>query len=200
MTSYNYEAQNKEDAIQKAVNDLDTSRDNLFIQVVEEVRGIVKKKVVIKVTKIDGVVDYIKDALRDIASLMNIGINMEVKKRDDVVVIKIFSDNNNILIGKNGKTLMALQLLMKQFLYNETGEKVPFLLDVENYKEKRIKGIQYLARQTAREVASTGVDVKMDSMNSYERRIVHETLARDKYVYTESTGVEPNRCVVIKLK
>lgn len=200
MTSYNYEAQNKEDAICKAVNDLNTSRDNLFIQVVEEVKGIVKKKVVIKVTQIDGVVNYIKNTLNDIADLMNIGINLEVRKKEDNIVIKIFSDNNNVLIGKNGKTLMSLQLLMKQFLYNEMNEKFPFVLDVENYKEKRVKGIQYLARQTAKEVVNTGVDVKMDSMNSYERRIVHEVLASHKHVYTESVGVEPNRCVVIKLK
>ena len=63
-----------------------------------------------------------------------------------------------------------------------------------------IKNIEYLAKKTAREVAKTKVEAKLDSMNSYERRIVHSILSDDKYVYTESIGEEPNRCVVIKPK
>ena len=66
--------------------------------------------------------------------------------------------------------------------------------------KKRVKNIEYLAKKTAREVAKTKVEATMDSMNSYERRIVHSVLADDKYVYTESIGEEPNRCVVIKPK
>ena len=66
--------------------------------------------------------------------------------------------------------------------------------------QRLIKNIEYLAKKTAREVAKTKVEAKLDSMNSYERRIVHSILSDDKYVYTESIGEEPNRCVVIKPK
>ena len=197
---YSYEAQNKEDAINKALNDLNTTRDNLLIQSIEEIKGIVKKKVTIKVLKFDEVVKFIKDTLYDIAKYIGIDINLEVRKREDQITIKMFSDNNNILIGKGGRTLMALQTYIKQLLYNTTQEKISFVLDVENYKEKRIKGIEYLAKKIAKEVANTKVDVTLDSMNSYERRIVHEALSKDRYVYTESIGEEPNRCVVIKYK
>lgn len=197
---YSYEAQNKEDAINKALNDLNTTRENLLIQSIEEIKGIVKKKVTIKVLKFDEVVKFIKDTLYDIAKYIGIDINLEVRKREDQITIKMFSDNNNILIGKGGRTLMALQTYIKQLLYNTTQEKISFVLDVENYKEKRIKGIEYLAKKIAKEVANTKVDVTLDSMNSYERRIVHEALSKDRYVYTESIGEEPNRCVVIKYK
>ena len=197
---YSYEAQNKEDAINKALNDLNTTRENLLIQSIEEIKGIVKKKVTIKVLKFDEIVKFIKDTLYDIAKYIGIDINLEVRKREDQITIKMFSDNNNILIGKGGRTLMALQTYIKQLLYNTTQEKISFVLDVENYKEKRIKGIEYLAKKIAKEVANTKVDVTLDSMNSYERRIVHEALSKDRYVYTESIGEEPNRCVVIKYK
>lgn len=200
MMSFSYEAQNKEEAISKALNDLNTTRENLLIQSVEETKGIVKKKVTIKVIKIDEIVNFIKETLHDIAKFMNIEINLEVRKREDMITIKIFSDNNNILIGKNGRTLMSLQSYIKQLLYNTTNEKIPFVLDVENYKEKRIRGIEFLAKRIAKEVTATKVDVTLDSMNSYERRIVHEVLSKDRYVYTESIGEEPNRCVVIKYK
>ena len=83
---------------------------------------------------------------------------------------------------------------------NKLKEPLSIILDVGNYKEKKAKSIAYLAKKLAREVYKTKVEAVMDSMNSYERRIVHETLADDKYVYTESIGEEPERKVVIKLK
>ena len=131
---------------------------------------------------------------------MGIETNFEVRRRDKIISIKLFSNNNAILIGKNGRTIGALQTIIRQIVSNQINEKLSILLDVENYKEKKEKNIEYLAKKTAREVAKTKVEVTMDSMNSYERRIVHSVLADDKYVYTESIGEEPNRCVVIKLK
>ena len=131
---------------------------------------------------------------------MGIETNFEVRRRDKTISIKLFSNNNAILIGKNGRTIGALQTIIRQIVSNQINEKLSILLDVENYKEKKEKNIEYLAKKTAREVAKTKVEVTMDSMNSYERRIVHSVLADDKYVYTESIGEEPNRCVVIKLK
>ena len=200
MKSYMYEGKNKEEAIKKAVNELNTVRENLIVEVLEETKGIVKKKVVVKVIKQDEVVDFIKDTLNEITKLMGVNINLEVRKRDESISIKIFSDNNAILIGKNGRTITALQSLIKQMVYNVLEEKISIILDVENYKEKRIKSLEYLARNTAKEVSKTKIEAKLDSMNSYERRIIHEALSNNRYVYTESTGEEPNRCVVIKPK
>ncbi|CCZ56890.1 single-stranded nucleic acid binding protein [Clostridium sp. CAG:762] len=200
MKSYMYEGKNKEEAINKAVNELNTVRENLIVEVLEETKGIVKKKVVVKVIKQDEVVDFIKDTLNEITKLMGVNINLEVRKRDESISIKIFSDNNAILIGKNGRTITALQSLIKQMVYNVLEEKISIILDVENYKEKRIKSLEYLARNTAKEVSKTKIEAKLDSMNSYERRIIHEALSNNRYVYTESTGEEPNRCVVIKPK
>lgn len=200
MKSYMYEGKNKEEAINKAVNELNTVRENLIVEVLEETKGIVKKKVVVKVIKQDEIVDFIKDILNEITKLMGVNINLEVRKRDESISIKIFSDNNAILIGKNGRTISALQSLIKQMVYNVLEEKISIILDVENYKEKRIKSLEYLARNTAKEVSKTKIEAKLDSMNSYERRIIHEALSNNRYVYTESTGEEPNRCVVIKPK
>ena len=116
------------------------------------------------------------------------------------IEVLISSDDMGKVIGKNGKTISALQNVIKQIIYTRTTHNLHIILDVENYKENRSKNIEYLAKKIAREVAQTKVEVKMDCMNSYERRIVHSTLAENKYVYTESIGEEPNRCVVIKPK
>ena len=57
-----------------------------------------------------------------------------------------------------------------------------------------------MAKQIAKEVKYSKVEVKLDPMNSYERRAIHNILSKNKYVYTESVGEEPNRCIVIKPK
>ena len=146
------------------------------------------------------VIAFVKERVTEITKNMGVEANLEVRRRENNISVTIFSDNNSILIGKNGKNVAALQLLVRQMVNSKLKDSIGIILDVGNYKEKRVKSIEYLAKKLAREAYKTKTEVTMDSMNSYERRIVHEVLADDKYVYTESVGEEPNRKVVIKLK
>ena len=73
-------------------------------------------------------------------------------------------------------------------------------MDVENYKDKKVARLEKIAKQTAKEVLKTKIDVHLENMNSYERRIIHNVLSENKHVYTESVGEEPNRHIVIKPK
>ena len=200
MKSYIYEAKNYDDAVEKAINELKVAKENLIINILEEKNTLLKKLVRIEVINYNDIINYIKEVISEITKLMGIDVNLEVRRREENITIKIFSDHNAVLIGKNGYTIQALQTIVRQIIYNTVNTKVSIILDVENYKEKKLKNIEYLAKKTAREVAKTKVEAKLDSMNSYERRIVHSILSDDKYVYTESTGEEPNRFVVIKPK
>jgi len=200
MKKYIYEGKTIEELKEKALNELNVSVEDLIVNVIEEKSSLLKKTAKIEVTTINDILNYTKEIISEILELMNIDVKFEIRRREKTISIKLFSDNNAILIGKNGRTIGALQTIVRQIISNEINEKISIVLDVENYKEKRVKNIEYLAKKTAREVAKTKVEAKMDSMNSYERRIVHSILADDKFVYTESIGEEPNRCVVIKLK
>ena len=200
MKKYIYEAKTKEEAIEKALTELKVAKENLIINVLEEKSSLLKKSAKIEVINFNDIIDYAKETIIEITKLMGLTVNLEVRRREDNITIKIFSDHNAVLIGKNGYTIQALQTIVRQIIFNEINQNISIILDVENYKEKKIKNIEYLAKKTAREVAKTKVEAKLDSMNSYERRIVHSILADDKYVFTESTGEEPNRCVVIKPK
>ena len=200
MKKYIYEGKTVEELKEKALNELKVNNEDLIVNILEEKSSLLKKTAKIEVTTINDVFNYSKEVLSEILKLMNIDVKFEIRRREKTISIKLFSDNNAILIGKNGRTIAALQTLVRQIISNEVNEKLSIVLDVENYKEKRTKNIEYLAKKTAREVAKTKVEAKLDSMNSYERRIVHSILANDKFVYTESIGEEPNRCVVIKLK
>ena len=200
MKKYLYEGKNYEDALSHALEDQNTQEENLIITIKEEKNTLLKKQTIIEVINYNDIINYAKECINEITNLMGLEVNLEVRRRENNITIKIFSDHNAVLIGKNGYTISALQTIIRQILFNNTNKAISITLDVENYKEKRVKNIEYLAKKTAREVAKTKVEVKLDSMNSYERRIVHSVLADDKYVYTESIGEEPNRCVVIKPK
>ena len=200
MKKYIYEGKTREEAIEKALNELGVSEKNLIVNVLEEKNTLLKKNVKIEVINYNDIVDFIKENIIEITKLMGMTANLEVRRRDDNITIKIFSDHNAVLIGKNGSTIEALQTIIRQIVHNETNEFIGVILDVENYKEKRVKNLEYLAKKVAREVRDTKVETKLDSMNSYERRIIHSTLSDNKYVYTESVGEEPNRCVVVKPK
>lgn len=200
MEKYYYEGKTKEEAINNALEDLKIAEEDLIINSEEEVKSLLKKTVKIEVFNMNDIISYIKDTISEITCLMNIDVNLEVRRRENNISVTLFSENNAILIGKNGKNVAALQTIIRQIINNKLNKPISLIIDVGNYKEKRAKNIEHLAKKLAREVYKTKVEVKMDSMNSYERRIVHEVLANDKYVYTESVGEEPNRCVVIKLK
>ena len=107
---------------------------------------------------------------------------------------------DGILIGKNGKNLKALLMIVAQHLNTELSRTYRFTIDVNDYQERREKSLEHLAKRVAKEVSETKIEAKLDSMNSYERRIIHNALTNNKKVYTESEGEEPNRYVVIKPK
>lgn len=200
MKKYEYTGKTKEEAIEKATKELNIEEKNLIVNVLEEKNTLLKKNVKIEVIDYNDLIDYIKEVITEITKLMGATVNLEIRRREDNITIKIFSDHNAVLIGKNGYTVDALQTIIRQIVQNATKSYVGIILDIENYKDKKNKNIEYLAKKVAKEVANTKVEAKLDSMNSYERRIVHSILSENKYVYTESIGEEPNRCVVIKPK
>lgn len=105
-----------------------------------------------------------------------------------------------VIIGKRGNTLDALQYLTTMVVNKNTSEHVRVKLDTENYRERRQKTLETLARSLARKVKKTGRKVVLEPMNPYERRIIHYTLQSDPGVETHSEGEEPYRKVVITPK
>lgn len=198
MNKYKFEEKTIEEAIARALKELNISEDNMIILDKTEKNGLLKKSATIEVVTIDGIIDYLKESLIDILKLMDVEANLEVRRRENRIEIKIFSNNNAILIGKNGRTMQSLQTLLRQILKNNVKCNLTIMLDVEDYKEKRNRNIEYLAKKIAREVSKTKIETKLDNMNSYERRVVHNVLSNNKFVYTVSEGEEPNRHVIIK--
>ena len=129
---------------------------------------------------------------------MGLEIQFESSIREDTFEVTLYSNNNSILIGKNGQNLKAFETIVRAKINGDWGVNPKIVLDVENYKEKKIQNLERLAIRVAKEVRATKVDVALDNMNSFERRVIHNKLTNFKGVSTISEGEEPNRHVVIK--
>jgi spoIIIJ-associated protein len=106
---------------------------------------------------------------------------------------------STVLVGKDGKTLEALQELARLAVMTETGHRSRLMLDIGGHREKRRTELQSLAKDAIDEVQSTSEPVRLTPMNPFERKIVHDVVAAAGLV-SESEGEEPNRRVVIQLK
>ena len=194
-----FEGKNLEELITESLASLELKEEEVIINKEEIKSGLLKKtNYKIYIYTLTDIQNYVKEYLAKITKLMGLDVTFESKIREQQIIIKMYSDNNSILIGKDGRTLSALNLIVKQLLSNNYKIYPHIVLDVENYKEKQELNLERLAKKLAREVVKTKVDVKLDNMNSYERRIIHNTLGNNKKVSTISEGEEPNRHVVIK--
>ena len=190
MEKHVFQAKTKEEAVNNAKEALQEVEENLIIkEIYKEKGGLFKsKKLEIEKNKKREVIKYIKEYLQKLLKDLGFTANIEIKNKEEIPTYIIYSDNDALLIGKNGKNLSALSTVLNQHLNKELGRNYKFILDINSYKEKRDKNLERLAKKVAREVATTKVEAKLDSMNSYERRIIHNALGNIKKVYTESEG------------
>lgn len=200
MKIYVYEGKNVEELTLQALKELDVKEDEMITDITEETVGLLKKKkYTLRVVLKSDVLEFSKDYIKDIVNGMGIDdLQLETQRTENYLKITMHSENSSILIGKNGRTLSSLQTLLRAALSNKTSMHINVVLDVESYKIRQEKNIERLAKKLAKEVVKTKEPITMDSMNSYERRLVHSALTNFKGIITESEGEEPNRKVVIK--
>ena len=196
-----FEGKNVEEAIQNCLSTLNLKNDDIIIINNEEKSSLFKgKKCTINIIKKEDIKNYIKNFFKDLSKYMNISINCEILEKDDTFSVTLISDNNAILIGKEGKNLEAIQILVRSIVKKIANNKIRINIDASNYKAKKIDNLTREIDKIAKEVINSKVDVKLDPMNSYERMIVHNHISKYEELVTESIGEEPERYIVIKYK
>lgn len=186
---------------QEALETLNLKEEDVVISSEEKKAGLFKGTVIeLTVTPLTDILEFVKGYLTDVISAMGLEVTFETKIRENQLQVKMYSNDNPLLIGHAGKNLAALQTVVRSVVKNKFG-KTPYIsLDVENYKDKQLMYLEKTAKRIAKEVTETKIAVELDNMNAYERLIVHNAVADFADVYTESVGEEPNRHVVIKPK
>lgn len=158
-----------------------------------------KKKDISAMTQdnIDRCEAYLKEILKAM------GLEGEVSSReeeDHSLYMEVSGEDMGVIIGKRGQTLDALQYLLNRVASSHQEGSVRIKLDTEDYRERRKKTLENLARNIASKAKKTNRSVVLEPMNPYERMIIHSTLQQDPAVTTYSKGKEPYRTVVVALK
>lgn len=191
-----------EEAIELALNELNTSKDCVDIEIIEEpakgLLGIGAKPAVVKVTMKDNRNEIINEFLGKIAGCMNINLTNTIEEKDGRISVNMEGNDMGLLIGYRGETLEALQTILGVVANKGSEDYMKIDLDAENYREKRKETLKNLASKKAYEAVKYNKNITLEPMNAYERRIIHMALQENDKVTTYSIGEEPYRKIVIK--
>lgn len=201
MKVYEFEGKNQEELILLAKSELNVDTEDIIIELTENQKKLFKtKKFKLKVILKSDIKQFIKQFINSFFSIALIDIKVEILEISEIFNINIETEASAILIGKDGKNLAALQIILRQALINKFKKSIKVNLDIANYKAKRVNRLEYQIQNIAKEIISTKIDVKLDPMNSYERRIVHNIINSYNELSTESVGESPNRYIIIHYK
>lgn len=227
MAKVNVTGNTLEQAISKAVVELNVTSDRLEYEVVqkgskgffgigtkefvievsvkaeeikEEFLEVIEKdtceKEVIEVSEI-AIEETIK-FLKDTVYKMGLEIDVTVEKVDEACIrAELIGNGLNLVIGKDGMTLDSLQYLASRVASKHNISYVKVKLDADNFRNKRKDALKKMAIKVANKAYENRTDIKLKSMNPYERRLVHASLQGDSRVKTNSVGSEPYRYVVV---
>ncbi|WP_459479758.1 RNA-binding cell elongation regulator Jag/EloR [Clostridium saccharoperbutylacetonicum] len=206
MKSIEVEGKSVEEALNKALIEFRTDKNNVNVEVLDHGSKGLFNVIGVKPVKIrvSYKYDYIEEARGFISKMlecMEIEANINIKEENDTIVINLAGDKMGVIIGYRGETLDSIQYLVS-LIVNKVHElpHKKVILDTENYRKKREETLRGVAIKTAGKVKSAKRPFKLEPMNPYERRIIHSALQGDTFVNTYSEGEEPFRRVVIELK
>jgi len=194
MVIREYEGRTEREAIKKAVEDLGVDSDKLKIEIVSNkpkffsFGNTVKIRVYLE-DEGNQITKKVEDFLKNLFEKINICMDFKNYEEDGKIYIEIISDNAGIIIGKRGKTLEALQLIVNLIVTKEFSKAKKVILDIENYRDKRRNTLKELAIKVAEKVKKTGKAQILEPMNPFERRVIHMTLQNDPDVDTKSEGI-----------
>lgn len=193
-----YTAKTLQECINQAAKDLNIEAESLRYELIEEKKGLFRKTATIAIYELADAIEFATKYIKN--ALDGFGINATVKStyRDGVIKLAVNSDSNPLLIGKNGKTLQALTELARLATFSKFKIRYKLIIEVADYKFKKYKKIQFVAKKAAKEVLQTKGTIKLDPMTSDERRVVHNTLSKFNHITTESVGEGKTRAVTIK--
>lgn len=199
MEKKTYEVKSIEEAYELVKEELGLEPDQVNIEVIEK-KGLFKTKMIVEVSEKQDPVKIGEEYLKEILKANSIKGIVEKKVRDNLIYYNINAgDDNGYLIGRRSRYLIALQILVSTAIYNATKSMdIDVIVDVAEYKQKRIDYLEGLAAQHARRVKETKKPIALSNLNAYERKIVHDKVASLKGVTTHSEGEGKDRHLIIE--
>jgi spoIIIJ-associated protein len=145
----------------------------------------------------DEAVELAQSVTSSLVEAMGFQAKVAGRKEAAQIYVTVSGPSLAPLIGRRGQALEALDLLVNLIVAHQQGRRIPVVVDIERYRERRVETLQDMARRFADRVRRTGHPLALKPMSAAERRIIHTTLAEDGSVATHSEGEDPERRVVI---
>ncbi len=196
-----------EEAVKKASLELGTDEKNLDIEVKEvDTKGILgllgtkKVRIVARIKEIDSPEEFGIKFLHDIGERIGLEFNIkasQINGKLDRIVFLIQCNNGDILIGKDGEILEALQHILRLAIAKKYKQNLKILIDINGYREKRKNALTIMAKRLADKAKRTGKKHKTDFLNPYERRIIHTLFKHNRNITTKSEGEGHTKKVII---
>ena len=183
----------KEEALENAAQDQGVSVNELVYEVIGENEACVQ----IEVYEIVDIIEYAQTYLKEAIESIGIDCRVTPSLKDDIIHLKVDSNHNSILIGKNGKKLQSLNELTRIAVSNHFKKRYRILLDINGYKNDKYDRLCKMARRIGHEVQKTKTNVTLDPMPADERRVIHNTLTNMPNIKTESTGFGKQRQIQV---
>lgn len=140
----------------------------------------------------------IRAFLTGLLERMNVQADIEITQRDNGGInVNLTGDSMGAIIGRRGETLDAIQHLTNYVVNRGSEKRMHISVDAEAYRAKREESLTKLAEKMAEKAIKYKRSMALEPMNSYERHVIHTALQNYEGVTTSSTGVEPNRRVVV---
>ena len=177
-----YTAKTLEDVLALASEKENCSIEELNYQVIEEKKGLFSKKITIETYGISDVIIFAKNYLLNIIKNYELEGTVTEKYENGIIHLTIDTNHNSILIGKNGKTLQALNDVCRYAVAAKYKRHYRILLDINSYKDEKYAKLSRIAKRVAKEVLNTKTVVHLDPMPADERRIVHNALTKFKNI------------------
>lgn len=221
---------NYDEAVNDALSKIGLSKENVSIEIIEEPKKRIfsileHKQVKVRVTEMEKPVETAAPVeekkreevpvseeeanaakekvitfLNEYFAKMDLTLNINAFLENNILKFDITGENAGIVIGYRGETLEALQMLAGTIANKGVKNYVRILIDIENYRKKRVKALEELALKRANAVVAKRKPITLEPMTPFERKAIHSALQNHPKVKTVSTGVEPYRKVVISLK
>ena len=192
-----YSAKTEKEAVVLACQDLGVAVDDLTYKITFEKKSLFSKKVEIACYTTSMIQEYIENYLQRM--LTNMGFEVETVSyvQDNRIYCNLNSNNNSILIGKNGVILRAINLIVKNAVNTTFKKRIEISIDINGYKEDRYKKVASMAKRFGKTVLRTKVDMKLDPMPADERKVIHQVISEMAHLKTQSQGEGKNRHMII---
>ncbi len=141
--------------------------------------------------------DIAADYLEGLLDIADLDGDIEITVENDRPNLVIEGGELNHLVGRDGEVLDALQELTRLAVQTSTGERSRLMLDIDGFRAEKRENLVKLAESSADQVKESGKALKLDPMNAFERKIIHDTIQK-LGLTSESEGEDPDRCVVIQ--